>query len=1305
MSREALGGSSMVDGCDFLSQPGMPGLSTRRRGIPSASANFGLVVWLALMIAAGIAASGAAPASAAIIDNGTVQLGINDAGHLIVPETQIGLRYIPSGGESLAPGCDCEGWGVANADTATTTFAGYAQIHDGPSNTPVGVVGLIVQSETGVTVASGHTQENSVGSAFKSVVTTSNGRLKITHEYRPSPSANLYEIVVTIENIGSTSIGDLRYRRLMDWDIPPFVFDEWVKIHIGSTANFLRATTDGFQLANPLESAGPTVGSPPTTLTGIGDYSGGSSDQGALFDFAFGSLAPGQIRTFRLYYGAATTEAAALAAIGAVSAPVYSLGIPRNDADTGPDTDGPHVFIFAAKAVNDNPTISDITDKFTNEDTPSGPHSFTVGDAETPAASLTVSGSSSNTTLVPNANIVFGGSGANRTVTVTPAPNQNGTATITVTVSDGAGGSASDSFLLTVNSVNDNPTITDISDQVTNEDTPSGPHLFTVGDVETPAGSLTLAGSSSNLTLVPTANIVFGGAGASRTVTVTPAPNQFGTATITVTVTDADGGSASDSFVLMVNSVNDAPSFITGPNQTRFEDAGPQTVLSWATTFGLISPGPENESDQTLSFIVTNDNNALFSAQPAVSPDGTLTFTSAFNKHGMATVTVKLMDNGGTANGGVDTSAPQAFTITVEPVNDPPVTTADSKSTAEDTPLSFPASDLTVNDTPGPADESGQTLTVSGVSSPSTAGGTVALSAGTVTYSPAANFFGPDSFTYTVCDNGSPVLCAPGTVNVTVTAVNDAPFFDPIADQFVNPPLNVDQNVDITGVAPGPNEAEQTVTLTATSSNTALISNPTITGSGSTRTLTYQRVSNGSGTVTITVTANDGEPVNNTFSRSFTITVGQAAATAVQASFTGFSPNPDPMKAPTVEVTLTFGPIDFDGDGVADCYFFFPPRTPGQPYNVIPSNADRVPEGPPWSITKDLVQNCGVTQTFTAELDLSEWITTPGTQTTDIAYVSVVRDLECLSDPTTCGAPIWTGIKPVGSLTFTTGHTVADKNTVTLHTVNIGGGASTKAPLAGAQVRVFDRNNPDFQVVAGSKNPDGSLYGVIWEADKGRVGACTTDSTGVCLATEAAPGDYLVIVKCINEPATTGNTCLPSDTSTSKSVYVGRPKSPSDFVNGIATKDFQIIKVFKNGVFQGFRGGSKTVMTGSVLEMIAPDSAIWEGTSSIYPFIFTSDSNWTVDVCAQVPAGYSIVGVYDESGNLISSTNCAQTFVAGQTKIMAFEVVETSSPEPSLDAELTIKAPDGKKHVKKVRASDIRKATFDAEVAKVKAKK
>ena len=84
--------------------------------------------------------------------------------------------------------------------------------------------------------------------------------------------------------------------------------------------------------------------------------------------------------------------------------------------------------------------------------TAKGPINFTINDAETTAASLLLSVTSSNTTLLPNGNIAFGGSGANRTVTVTPVTGQFGTATITVTVSDGAL-TATDTFLLTVNSV------------------------------------------------------------------------------------------------------------------------------------------------------------------------------------------------------------------------------------------------------------------------------------------------------------------------------------------------------------------------------------------------------------------------------------------------------------------------------------------------------------------------------------------------------------------------------------------------------------------------------------------------------------------------------------------------------------------------------------------------------------------------------------------------------------------------------------------------------------------------------------
>ncbi|MCM3906181.1 MAG: DUF4214 domain-containing protein, partial [Pyrinomonadaceae bacterium] len=117
-----------------------------------------------------------------------------------------------------------------------------------------------------------------------------------------------------------------------------------------------------------------------------------------------------------------------------------------------------------------------------------------------------------------------------------------------------------------------------------------------------------------------------------------------------------------DTFVLTVNPVNDAPSFTKGPDQTVSENDGAQTVNNWATN---ISPGV-GESGQTLTFIVTNNTNAsLFAVAPAISSSGTLTYSPAAGISGIATITTALMDNGGIANGGADTSAPQTFNITV----------------------------------------------------------------------------------------------------------------------------------------------------------------------------------------------------------------------------------------------------------------------------------------------------------------------------------------------------------------------------------------------------------------------------------------------------------------------------------------------------------------------------------------------------------------------------------------------------------------------------------------------------------------
>ena len=163
--------------------------------------------------------------------------------------------------------------------------------------------------------------------------------------------------------------------------------------------------------------------------------------------------------------------------------------------------------------LNTAPTISDITDQTTNEDTTTGNLPLTVGDLETPAAYLTVTASSSNTTLVPSGNISLGGSGANRTVNVLPASNQSGTATITVSVMDGSTVTSSDTFLLTVNPVNDAPVAdaqsvslswnTSIDLTLTGTDVEGSPLTYSI--VDNPIHG-SLSGSGANQTYTPTPN-------------------------------------------------------------------------------------------------------------------------------------------------------------------------------------------------------------------------------------------------------------------------------------------------------------------------------------------------------------------------------------------------------------------------------------------------------------------------------------------------------------------------------------------------------------------------------------------------------------------------------------------------------------------------------------------------------------------------------------------------------------------------------------------------------------------------------
>jgi hypothetical protein len=164
------------------------------------------------------------------------------------------------------------------------------------------------------------------------------------------------------------------------------------------------------------------------------------------------------------------------------------------------------------------------------------------------------------------------------------------------------------------------------------------------------------------------------------TLTFAPSPNLFGEATVTLNLQD-DGGTANggndtsndQTFLIEIYSVNDRPEFRMENEYTSNEDDDTQFVANWAYD---IKAGPDNESSQALSFLVTTEQPEMFDLGPEINPSGALKFRSSPNVNGEAIVTVRLQDDGGTENGGQNTSHDKHFKITLQPRNDAPVNVA-----------------------------------------------------------------------------------------------------------------------------------------------------------------------------------------------------------------------------------------------------------------------------------------------------------------------------------------------------------------------------------------------------------------------------------------------------------------------------------------------------------------------------------------------------------------------------------------------------------------------------------------------------
>ncbi len=457
-------------------------------------------------------------------------------------------------------------------------------------------------------------------------------------------------------------------------------------------------------------------------------------------------------------------------------------------SDTSGLTDE-ETFILTVDAVNDKPLVVELSDTTVSEEVDfSRVLSASDVDIVTNGQTLSYTVSSSNPDLVTvdTSNTDNQGGGQ---LDLDLQLNQNGSALITVIVSDSETPSMSDttSFTLIVDPVNDAPTISNITDQSTNEGTAKTGIAFTVdegGGADEDAETLTVTATSSNTTLVPNANIIVnytdnGSSSASAlspTLDITPVGDFNGTTTITVTVTDNGTGNltATDTFVLTVDPVNDAPIVVELSDTTVLEDGDFNRPLS-SSDVDIATNG------QTLSYTVSSSNPDLVTVDTSNTDNqggGQLDFDLQEDQHGTSVIKVIVIDN----DENLPLSDTTTFTLTVDPVNDDPIAEAMSFSIYEEEAYN---DTLTGDDgDPMENDDDNQTLIFKLIES-NTVGSLVLLddTLGTFHYAPLQDFSGYEYFTYAVHDSGLGVgddvlYSATVRVDITINPVNDPPVIE-----------------------------------------------------------------------------------------------------------------------------------------------------------------------------------------------------------------------------------------------------------------------------------------------------------------------------------------------------------------------------------------------------------------------------------------------------------------------------------------------------------------------------------------------
>jgi gliding motility-associated-like protein len=438
------------------------------------------------------------------------------------------------------------------------------------------------------------------------------------------------------------------------------------------------------------------------------------------------------------------------------------------------------------------------------------------------------------------ANGVLNVSGTN--VTYTPNANFNGPDSFKFEADDGSLTSNEATVTITVNPINDAP-IANAQNVTTTEDTPKIITL-TGSDVEGSALTYQIVSSPAHGTLDV----------AGSSITYTPSINYTGSDAFTFRVNDGTTNSGNATVAITVTPINDAPT-ASDQNLTTNEDIPLAITLTAADV--------ENSLTYAITQPPTNGTLNVSGANVTYTPNANFNGSDSF----------KFKANDGTIDSNEGTIA-----ITVTPVNDAPLANAQSVSTNEDTPKGITLTG---------SDVEGSTLSYEVTSAP--VNGSLTISGSAVTYTPAANYYGSDSFTFRVNDGS--LNSTPATVSISVIPLNDAPI---AADQNLNTNEDTQLAIVLTAV-----DVDNSLSYSITQSPV----NGTLSGSGTN--VTYTPNLNFSGSDSFRFTATDGSLTSNEAVVTITVTPVNDAPVANPQNV---STNENAAKA----ITLTGSDVEAD---------------------------------------------------------------------------------------------------------------------------------------------------------------------------------------------------------------------------------------------------------------------------------------------------------------------------------------------------------------------------------------------------------